>query len=250
VYVWRGFRAPNLTEEEFANFLGSIFVPACALLQPAVGLRAYVSCLVPQTGKPATAPDQTALMFWADPGAHDLAARSLAVRIYQNLHGGAYDMARSHTTEVPLALPPAGRTLTPDQPYHLVDCPADWMLGTTHHVVGCRADSTDVETFLATLYSWASGFRTRPPTGVDGALIAAGKDSAVAWVHGPDPNVDLAPALAGFTATVEPVLAITPPPKPVSETLWDDWPGLDLTAEPCLNFQFDRRSDTRPRAGS
>jgi hypothetical protein len=248
VYVWRGFRSPNLTQDQFANFLGSIFVPACALLQPAVGLRAYVSCLVPQTGKPSTVPDQTALMFWADPGAHDLATRSLAVRIYQNLHGGAYDMPRSHTTEVPVALPTASRTLTADQPYHLLDHAADWMFGATRHVVGHRSDSTDVETFLATLYSWAAEFRTSPPTGIDGALLAAGDEFAVAWVHGPDPNTDLAPALAGFTAAVEPVFTIAPARKPLSVTLWDDWPGLDLIAEPCLNFQFDRRSDTRPRA--
>ena len=249
VYVWRGFRAPNMTQDQFANFLGSTFVPACALLQPAVGLRAYVSCLVPQTTNPAAVPDQTALMFWADPGAHDLATRSLAVRIYQNLHGGAYDMTRSHTTEVPIALPTAGGALTADQPYHLLDGAADWMLGTTHHVVGSRSDSTDVETFLATLYSWASEFRTSPPNGVDGALIAVGNDFAVAWVHGPDPNVDLAPAVAGFTASVELVLAVDPPKKQVVRTLWDDWPGLDLTAEPCLNFQFPRHSDTRPRSG-
>ena len=121
VYVWRGFRAPNTTQDLFANFLGSTFVPACALLQPAVGLRAYVSCLVPQTTNPAAVPDQTALMFWAEPGAHDLATRSLAVRIYQNLHGGTYDMTRSHTTEVPIALPTAGGALTADQPYHLLD---------------------------------------------------------------------------------------------------------------------------------
>jgi hypothetical protein len=250
VYVWRGFRAPNLTQDQFASFLGSIFVPACALLQPDVGLRAYVSCLVSQAGKPAAVPDQTALMFWADPGAHDLATRSLAVRIYQNLHGGAYDMARSHTTEVPVALPPTGGTLTADQPYHILDDAADWMIGATHHVIGCRSESTDVETFLATLHSWASELRARPPTGVDGALIAAGNDFAAAWVHGHDPDVDLSAALAGFTAAVEPFLAVAPIRKPVSTTLWDDWPGLDLIAEPCLNFQFDRPSDTRPRAGS
>lgn len=248
VYVWRGFRAPNMTQDQFATFLGSIFVPACALLQPAVGLRAYVSCLVPKTAQPAAVPDQTALMFWADPGAHDLAARSLAVRIYQNLHGGAYDMARSHTPEVPTTLPAAGATLTADQPYHLLDGAADWMLGATYHVVGSRSDASDVETFLATLSSWAFEFQNNPPNGVDGALIAVGDDFAVAWVHGPDPNVDLAPALAGFTAIVEVVLAVAPPKKSVIRTLWDNWPGLDLAAEPCLNFQFARPSDTRPRS--
>jgi hypothetical protein len=52
VYVWRGFKSPNMTYTQFAQFLGSIFVPGCALLQPPVGLRAYLPTMVPQGNKP------------------------------------------------------------------------------------------------------------------------------------------------------------------------------------------------------
>src|SRR6266436_6725454 len=105
VYVWRGFKAAGAAYADFAKFLGSVFVPACALLQPSVGLRAYLPTMVPQAGKPAAVPDQTALMFWATPQSHDLAAQAIAVRIYQNLHGDAYDMVRSKLPEVPIAFP-------------------------------------------------------------------------------------------------------------------------------------------------
>ena len=129
VYVWRGFMVPGSDYQKFAQFLGSIFVPACALLQPSVGLRAYLPTMVPQNQKPPAVPDQTALMFWATPQAHDEAGAAIAVRIYQELHGGVYDMTRPKLEEVPVALSTVTGALQADQPYFLFDEPADWMLG-------------------------------------------------------------------------------------------------------------------------
>lgn len=39
VYVWRGSRPATLSYDGFAAFLSTVFVPACVLLQPPIGLR-------------------------------------------------------------------------------------------------------------------------------------------------------------------------------------------------------------------
>ncbi|MGC9946940.1 MAG: hypothetical protein ABSF64_11290 [Bryobacteraceae bacterium] len=239
VYVWRGFKSASITYDQFAQFLGAVFVPACALLQPAVGLRAYLPMMVPQSNKPAAVPDQTALMFWATPQSHDLAAEAIAVRIYQNLHGDAYDMTRSKLPEVPLSLSTVG-PLQPEQPYYLLDQPADWMLGKVYHLVGARRADLTPEAFLAAAGAWAWGFHNQPPAGVDAALVCCGNDYGAAWVHGPRSTPKLGTALDGLAALTVPVLQVAPLSQPLPAGLWDDWPGLDLTKTPCLNMQFHR----------
>jgi len=246
VYVWRGFKSATLTYEQFVQFLGSTFVPACALLQPPVGLRAYLPTMVPPDGKPDAVPDQTALMFWATPQAHDLARKAIAVRIYQDLHGDAYDMARSGTPEVPVSITAASGSVAPEQPYHLVDSPADWMLGAVHHLVGARRQDLAAATFLAEAHAWATAFHAGPPRGVDGALVCCGNDYAVAWVHSPDPSATLGDALAGLAALTVPVLDSEQRPLELRAGLWDDWPGLDLTTDSCINIQLARPASAKP----
>ena len=246
VYVWRGFRSASTSYAQFAQFLGSVFVPACALLQPAVGLRAYLPTMVPQDGKPDAVPDQTALMFWATPGAHDLAARAIAVRIYQGLHGDAYDMARSHTPEVPVSIASANGALVAEQPYHLLDQPADWMLGSTHHLVGSRRPDLAPDAFLAQVYGWAAAFRAEPPGGVDGALLVCGEGYAAAWVHSPLAGAEPCAAVDPLAALTVPVLYAAARVLELQAGLWNDWPGLDLTADACLNIQLVRPGSAAP----
>jgi hypothetical protein len=241
VYVWRGYMSSETTYEQFVQFLGSVFVPACALLQPRAGLRAYLPALVPQANKPPSVPDQTALMFWATPSAHDQANATLAVRVYQNLHGDAYDMTRSKTQEQPVTIAGLVGALVPEQPYYLVEKEADWMLGTTLHLVGARRADLTPEAFLTQAASWASSLHQSTPTGVDGALIAGGNDYLAAWIHGSEnarPSAQA--ALSALAALTTPVFSDALSPLNIEAGLWDDWPGLDLNATPALNIQFER----------
>jgi len=249
VYVWRGYmtRSPSGYQadyDKFAAFLGGVFVPGCALLQPKVGLRAYLPTMVPHDAS-VNVPDQTALMFWATPTAHDLAAKATAVRIYQNLHGDAYDMTRSKTPEVPVSIATTKGTLQPEQPYYLLDGPADWMLGSVHHLVGARPAQQPAD-FLTRACKWATDFHAKPPTGIDGALLCCGNDYVVAWVHGSADRADLSAALAGLAASCRPVLQTSPTSKSLPAGLWNDWPGLDLKANGSLNLQFARPMQTAP----
>jgi hypothetical protein len=240
VYVWRGFKSPAKTYDQFAQFLGSVFVPACVLLQPPAGLRAYLPTMVPQDRKPAALPDQTALMFWAAPQAHDLATRAIAVRIYQSLHGDAYDPVRSHTPEVPVSIATANGRLVPEQPYFLLNRTADWMLGEVDHLVGARRSDLTPANFLARVCAWAALFHADPPDEIDGALVCCGNDYAVAWMHGARHCTALSSALNELATLTVPVLRTSPRALSLPAGLWNDWAGLDLTRDTCINLQFAR----------
>ena len=248
VYVWRGFKSQTKTWEDFAAFLGSIFVPSCALLQPPVGLRAYVPTMVPQANKPAAVPDQTALMFWDTPQSHDLANGCVAVRAYQNLHGDLYDMVRSHTPEVPLALPATAKDFVAEQPYFIFPDEADWMFGKIIHVVGARPARIHPADFLAAVFNWAKQFQQQRPAGADGALVCAGNDYAVAWVYAAKPGSGFNSVLKSFAALVDVQLDISPRTTPMPAGLWNKWSGFDLTkpAYSSMNIQLDRPEKTKP----
>lgn len=247
VYVWRGFKSASMTYVQFAQFLGTVFVPACALLQPPVGLRAYLPSMVPQANKPAAVPDQTALMFWMVPASHDAAQEAIAARIYTNLHGDVYDMTRSKLPEVPSFIVSVSGALQPEQPYFLLDNPADWMQGAVCHFVGARLENIAVNDFLSKAATWAQAFRQTPPKGVDAALLCCGNDYAVAWVHAPRKVPNLQSVFDQLAQLATPVLRDDAQPQPLNAGLWDDWPGLDLSQHACLNIQFNRIPVAKPR---
>lgn len=247
VYVWRGFMSADMDYVQFSQFLATVFVPACALLQPPIGLRAYLPSMVPQADKPSAVPDQTALMFWSVPSAHDDARKAIAERIYSNLHGDVYDMKRSKLPEVPASITSAGGALEPEQPYFLFDNAADWMQGCACHLVGARQTNMTPSDFLNKAASWAKAFRQGPPKGVDAALVCCGNDYAVAWAHAARKTPRLSSALDGLAELTSRVLRGDAQPKWLNAGLWDDWPGLDLGEHACLNIQFSRPAVARPR---
>jgi hypothetical protein len=248
VYVWRGFKSTTKTYDDFAHFLGNVFVPACALLQPRVGLRAYIPTMIPQANKPASVPDQTALMFWATPQSHNLANGAIAVRIYQNLHGDAYDMTTSHTPEVP-QLFVASKKMVPEQPYYLFDNPADWMRGQVRHVVGTRPANVNQGDFINNVSNWARDFQKSAPLRSDAALVVANEEYAAAWAHTPSTSINYDSALKEFSALVQPQLQISPRSTTLGAGLWNLWDGLDFTKEEnrSLNLKFRRYRQTNPQ---
>jgi hypothetical protein len=235
VHVWRGYRAAGKSIDDFATFLGTVFVPACALLQPNAGLHAFIPSLPSPAGKPPTVPDQTALMFWTDQGTYANAFKTLAVRAYTNLHGDAYGPPSAAAFPVALVAGP----LTAEQPYYLIAKPADWMLGQVHHFIGARPGAETPAAFLAELGTWAGSYSASHPPGVDAAIICAGNDYVTFWQHSPHDVAEPAGA-PDLTGPATPVLQAAAETVELGAGLWDDWPGLDLTAQPSLNIQLKR----------
>jgi hypothetical protein len=238
VRLWRGYIAPGMAYADFARFLGTVFIPSGALLQPRAGLCAFLPTMTAQDAKPATVPDQTALMWWVTPEAHDAAPRTQAVRAYQSLHGGAYDTTRS-SSQPPV---PFDGAVAAEQPYHLFSTEADWMLGTVRHFVGGRPDSTPAEPdWLAVVADWASGYAGSPPAGVDGALLCAGDGYVTFWEHYADAQAAPGSALDELGRLATPFLSKTAEPVTPGGGLWDDWPGwTELSEGDCWNVQLDR----------
>ena len=237
VHVWRGFRSTTKTPEEFAAFLGSVFLPACSLLQPNAGLHAYVPSLPIKDGKPEAVPDQTALMFWTTPQTYHDAFKTIAVRAYTNLHGDAY--RKGSSAQFPIMLEDR---VVAEQPYFLIDRPADWMLGRVRHVVGAKPEGQSSDAFLRAVYSWAARVRHDPPDGLEAGLLCAGEAYVVAWLlwH---PDATAADPLDVLAGEVEPWLDTTAERYVLPAGLWDDWPGIELSYPNSLNIQLTRPGD-------
>lgn len=230
VHVWRGYRSAAISPKSFVDFLSTVFVPACALLQPAAGLRAYLPAL-PGTSVRGV-PDQTALMFWTDQRAYHDAFATPAVRAYTNLHGDLYGPPSS--AEFPVRF--AGQ-LTAEQPYHLLDTPADWKAGAVYHVLGGRPPGTSPRDFRTGLAAWAAAYQEYPPSDVDGALLVAGDGYAAFWQHGAGGTIGPPDGLA---AMLVPALDGPALPLALPGGLWDRWPGLDLPEGAIVNIALDR----------
>ncbi len=238
VHVWRGFRSQDKTQQQFEEFLGSVFVPGCSLLQPNAGLQAYIPSLPRSEGKPPTVPDQSALMFWTTKQTYHDAFKCVAVRCYTNLHGDLYDTSRS-AAEFPILLPEAN--LQPETPYFLIDAPADWMSGEVMHYIGARNHDVSPEVFHRHILQWAKGMQSE--RALKGGLLCAGESYVVAWTlwgkgHG---NTQCFEPLKVFST---PWLDQTSETYELAHGLWEDWPGIPMSAPNSLNIQLHRILDT------
>lgn len=235
VRVWRAYRSPSVSPQAFRRFVGQVSTPACALLQPGAGLHAYVLSMLPEGGGDGM-PDLTALSVWADQETYAEAPDTVAGRASAHLQCVAYDSGRSRagfpvffTGEV-----------KPEQPYHLFQGPADWMLGAVRHFVGARRPEQSADDFLRTVASWVASYRRAPPRGVDAAIVCAGPDYVAFWEHAtPGSPSDLL-ALQGLAALAAPRLSRTAETYVPPSDLCSPWPGVDLDSHDCINIQLAR----------
>jgi hypothetical protein len=242
VRVWRGFRLPTLTPEDFYSKLGSVFVPATVKMQVEAGLNAYVPTVPAGLGgKPDEVPDETAILFWESPQTYWNGFTQLAVRTYTLTHGGVY-VTQNNQSRADFPLKFSG-TLNVDQPVYLFDKPADWMHGAVTHLVAARPAGTDQAAFRAAAARKLADIQKMDT--IDGALACAGADYLVYWELGPVaagvPNPAggaalLAASLDGWRYSFKPAETFLP------IDLWDEWPGMDVRAGSSFNMQFARRA--------
>ena len=143
VRVWRGYRAATLQLTDFFNKLGTVFVPATVEMQIAAGLDGYIpSVPAGLPGKPNSTPDETAILFWDSQQTYTDGFKTLAVRTYTLTHGAVYRPPSG--AAVPIAYAGA---LAAEQPYYLIDRPADWMHGEVSHLIGSRPAAVAPDAF-------------------------------------------------------------------------------------------------------
>ncbi|MBX2875465.1 MAG: hypothetical protein KTR30_25335, partial [Saprospiraceae bacterium] len=234
VHVWHGFRNPSKTPEEFAKFLGSVFLSSGSLLQPNAGLHAFFPSLPENKEKPSSVPDQTALMFWTNQETYHDGFKKVAVRAYTNLHGDAY--GEGSGADFPILLK---TQFKPKQPYFLIDRPADWMLGKVQHLIGAPRGGQGSKEFLQLIFNWASNIQKSDPTNLEGALLYAEKTYVIAWLcwtgdSNPGSELD------ELANEVKVWLHQGSEKYILPAGLWDNWDGIPQQYPSSLNIQLKR----------
>src|SRR5680860_419069 len=121
VRVWRGFKSPALSQDDFFKRLSTVFVPATVEMQTRIGLDVYIPTIPGGLAdKPAIVPDETAILFWNSQDTYHDGFKTLAVRTYTLTHGAVY--TKESRADFPLLF--AGE-LKVNQPYYLIDKPED-----------------------------------------------------------------------------------------------------------------------------
>ena len=234
VHVWRGYKTPEKNYVEFADFLGQVFVPACALLQPNAGLNAYVPAMPNAQNKPQGVPDQTALMFWTKPDAHKSGFEVPAVRAYTNLHSLVY--AEESKSGFPISFEEQIRT---EQPYFLIDQPSDWMYGTIFHFVGAKSDQQDSADFKIAIGKWAKDYQ-QVNESADGALLCVGENYVIFWEHFAEEKPTPSDHFSKLSSLAQPFLNSKAKPYVLPGGLWTPWAGIDVIKHACISIQLIR----------
>lgn len=231
VRVWRGFRAENMAPTDFFSRLGSVFVPATVEMQVEAGLFAYLPTVPADLpGKPASVPDETAILFWETQDTYQEGFERLAVRTYTLTHAAVYtpesraDFPARFTGELEF-----------DQPYYLVDAAADWMRDGALHVVGGRNTGVAAEDFRSEVIQALE--EVQKDETLAGAIVCVSADYLVYWQLGGGQD------LSKLTSCCDWSEAFQPQPTSLPAGLWDIWPGLTVTSGDSFNMQFTRRSE-------
>jgi hypothetical protein len=235
VQVWTGYRNPGLTSAEFLRHLGETFIPAAALMQPPIGLRAYLPGVFSAEDLPAGVPEETALLFWDSQSACSTSQSTLAERVYALAHSEVYDMSASGAS-FPVALI---SPLVVGQPYYLLDQPVDWMTGQAFQLLIDLPGGATAE-LLSNLASWAQGVAGSPPAGLGGAYLLAGSSYLAwweLWEDGAEPLPTLRDALSTYGRTVADGPSV---PATVTAPLDMIWQGVTVQAGDLYNLQFNR----------
>ncbi|MCG8409001.1 MAG: hypothetical protein MI923_27665 [Phycisphaerales bacterium] len=237
VRVWRGFRSPALAEPEFFERLSTVFVPATVEMQTKIGLDVYIPTIPGgMTGKPPTVPDETAILFWNSQQTYHDGFKTLAVRAYTLTHGAVY--TKQSRADFPLFFE---GTMEENQPYYLVDRPADWMNGSVNHLVAGSPDGVTPAEFRKQVAGTVG--KIRQIESLQGAVVCVGPNYIVYWeLMQAGSNDESAGGIPELLKLVTWNVVAVPTPTTLPKGLWDVWPGMDIRPGDSFNMQFQRQS--------
>lgn len=232
VRVFRGYRASSMALPDFFSRLGTVFIPATVEMQIAVGLDGYFPSIpAGLPNKPNSVPDETAILLWDSQQTYADGFTTLAVRTYALTHGAVYRPPSG--SQFPVAFAGA---LASEQPYYLIDQPADWMHGKVTHLVGGRPAEVTPDEFRAKLSAVFSDMQHQG--NIEGAVACVGDDYLVYWeLAGPKKSH----GVGALKAQLDWSKILVPSPTRLASGLWDAWPGMPIAAGTSLNMQFQRR---------
>jgi hypothetical protein len=237
VRIWRGFKNKALSQGKFFADLGSVFVPATVQLQWPSGLDAYIPSFPAGKGKPATVPDETAILFWDSQNAYKSGFNTLAIRTYTMTHASVYNVQDNiSTADFPVLY--AGKIVA-KQCYYFFPDEVDWMGGAVFHLVGGRPGGTTPAKFLASIQDWATAYQKKRPAGVSGAILCATADYVVFWSCLDRDNSGAGMAALAKLCKVYHHKVAQPVSLPAG--MFDNFLGLIVKPGDSFNMQFSRR---------
>jgi alkylhydroperoxidase family enzyme len=206
--------------------------------QGKLGLAAYMPSILP-LNKPDFVPDEIALVFYKTQQAYYDAKKTLAGRVYSDLHDLVFDkdLSRSGFPKI------LENTFSSDVPYYLIADQMDWQIGTWKVFVGLRLAQQDWRDFHADLHRWLKHQQARPD-GPNGAVVAASNDYVVYWEYWQDKSVMTRSQITTLTTITEAILHNETEHIQIQADLWDNYPGLSLAGGESFNFQFIRCLET------
>ncbi len=244
VRVWRGFRLPTLSLSDFYKKLGSVFIPATVKLQIEAGLHSYTPT-VPAglQDKPDYVPDETAILFWKSQQTYWNGFTRLAVRTYTLTHNGVYVTSGEPLSRADFPVEYNGLdSLIIDRPVYLFNTEADWMIGSIRHIVGARPRSMSATSFKSNVGDILNEIKKLQPT-LNGAIVCIGAEYLVYWelgsiAPGTKNPVSGIPLLQNLLSDWSQVFEPAPTFLPID--IYDEWPGMNVTAGSTFNMQFQR----------
>lgn len=244
VRVWRGFKSPGLTTEQFYSKLGSVFIPATVKFQIDAGLHSYTPAIpAGLEGKPDYVPDETAILFWKSQETYWNGFTRLAVRTYTLTHGGVYITTGTPLSraDFPILFTDASSLLV-DAPVFLFDADVDWMNGNINHLIAERPRDIDIETFRNNVANQLSQIQQLNAS-LQSAIACIGEEYLVYW--------ELSPIASGVSSPVSgiPLLqsiltgwsqVLSPAPTYLPIDIYEEWSGMDVRGGSSFNMQFKR----------
>jgi hypothetical protein len=234
VHVWRGYRAAGTSPSSFLTQLGETFIPSATIMQPPIGLRAYLPGAFSSESLPSGVPEETALLFWDSQAAYAATSKTLSGRVYTNTHWRTYDMSLS-SAAFPASL---ASPLVVDTPYMVLENAVDWMTGSACQLFLALPSPPD----LGALATWAQGVASSPPAGLTGAYLLAGQSYILWWeLWSGEPSDALRTELAANGT----VIANGPNvPAVINGPFEGTWAGVTIAAGDMFNMQFNRPGKT------
>jgi hypothetical protein len=235
VRVWRGFRLATSQPADFLQQLGSIFIPATAVLQRLYGLTAYLPTVLP-TNKPGGVPDEIAIVFYKTQQAYTDTSLIVAGRAYSALHKTVFAFPAS-LSDFPAKLKSA---VIFDQPYYLFDEEVDWQQGFSQVFVGARPQSSSQATFQSQFRDFFLDQQNRPAAGCNGGLFCVSADYVVYWEHWESEAASLHGRISDLPQLATRVVLQPHKPHEIEPSISAHYKGMTDVESKSLNILFPR----------
>ena len=237
VRVWRGFRSKNITQKDFYDYLGRIFIPTVVQTQAPLGMTAYLPSVLPYN-KPASIPDEIALVFYESKNTYSQTFKRVIGRAYALLHRPVF--GPDSVSEFPTLLKDK---FSPNCSYYLFKTKTDWYQGLCGVLVGTRIRPQTPKDFHKAIFTKLKTLQMHQQEGLDGVITVATDDYLIYWEHwNNSTNGEDSKGIYELAALTKVVMLTNKAEETKIPTrLNEKFNGLEIKGGESMNLRFQRR---------